>query len=74
MSLELRKDCRYSLLIPTSMGVRLTPMNRQGMHVNEPLMLQVTSAESNVASVVSYLGLPVKVLTQVRQGPARLRA
>jgi 2-dehydro-3-deoxygluconokinase len=68
MNLDLRKDCRYSLLIPTSMGVRLTPMGRQGMHVNEPLMLQVTSAESNVASVVSYLGLPVKVLTKFVKG------
>ncbi len=70
MKLPLRPDSRYALLTPTSMGVRLTPCNRQGMHVNEPLMLQVTSAESNVASIASYLGLPVKVLTKfVRDSP-----
>ena len=70
MSLTLRPNSRYALLTPTSMGVRLTPMFRQGMHVNEPLMLQVTSAESNVVSVASYLGLPVKVLTKfVKDSP-----
>jgi len=68
MSIELKKDCRYSLLIPTSMGVRLTPVNGQPMHCNEMLRLQVTSAESNVASVASYLGLPVKVLTNFVKG------
>lgn len=68
--LTLRPDSRYALLVPTSMGVRLTPMNRQGMHINEPLMLQVTSAESNVASIASFLGLPVKVLTKfVKDSP-----
>jgi 2-dehydro-3-deoxygluconokinase len=68
MSIELKKDCRYSLLIPTSMGVRLTPVNGQPMHSNEMLRMQVTSAESNVASVASYLGLPVKVLTNFVKG------
>ncbi len=68
MSLELKKDCQYSLLVPTSMGVRLTPVNGQPMHCNEMLRLQVTSAESNVASISSYLGLPVKVLTNFVKG------
>ncbi len=63
MSIELKKDYRYSLLIPTSMGVRLTPANGQPMHCGDLFRMQATSAESNVASVVSYLGLPVKVLT-----------
>ena len=74
MSIELKKDCDYSLLVATSMGVRLTPANGQPMHVNNPLTIQVTSAESNVASVPSYLGLPVKVLTTfVKDSPiARL--
>lgn len=68
MSIELKNDCQYSLLVPTSMGVRLTPANGQPMHTNEMLRLQVTSAESNVASISSYLGLPVKVLTNFVQG------
>ncbi len=63
MSIELKKDCAYSLLVATSMGVRLTAVNGQPMHCSNMFQMQATSAESNVASVSSYLGLPVKVLT-----------
>ena len=63
MAIELKKDCKYSLLVATSMGVRLTPADGQPMHCGGQLSIQVTSAESNVASVSSFLGLPVKVLT-----------
>jgi len=66
--IELRADAKHALLVATSMGVRLTPAEGQGMHINELLRLQVTSAESNVASVSSYLGLPVKVLTNFVKG------
>jgi 2-dehydro-3-deoxygluconokinase len=63
MRLELNKNCKYSLLVPTSMGVRLTPFNNQPVHSSDSYKLDVTSAETNVASISSYLGLPVKVLT-----------
>jgi 2-dehydro-3-deoxygluconokinase len=63
LSIELRKDCDFALMVPTSMGVRLTPANGQPMHTSATLTMQATSAETNVASVASYLGLPVKVLT-----------
>jgi len=63
MSLELRKDARYALVVPTSMGVRITPVNAQPVHVSKMFEMQATSAETNVASISSYLGLPVKVLT-----------
>jgi len=63
MSIELRGDCRYALLVPTSMGVRLTPANGQPLHCSTTLTMQATSAETNVASICSYLGLRVKVLT-----------
>lgn len=70
MSIALKKNCRYDLLAPTSMGVRLTPGNRQPMHCMNPLKIQVTSAESNVLSVSSYLGLRTKVLTKfVKDSP-----
>jgi 2-dehydro-3-deoxygluconokinase len=68
MSIELRQGCAYSLLAPTSMGVRLTPFGRQPFHCSELMRLQVTSAESNVASVASYLGLRVKILTAFVKG------
>lgn len=63
MSLELKKDCKYALLVPTSMGLRITPENGQAVHCSNSYKMQATSAETNVASVSSYLGLPVKVLT-----------
>ncbi len=63
MSLKLKDKFKYSLIVPTSMGVRLTPLNGQPVHCSDEYKLQATSAETNVASVSSYLGLPVKVLT-----------
>ena len=66
--LELRKDCKYSLIIPTSMGLRLTPVCSQPFHCSDTFKMYVTSAESNVASVASYLGHPVKVLTAFVKG------
>jgi len=67
-SITLRPNSKYSLLIPTSMGIRLTPEDGQPMHCAPRLIMQATSAESNVASVSSYLGLPVKVLTAFVKG------
>ena len=63
MSVELRQDCAYALLTPTSMGVRLTPPSGQPVHSSDTFFMHATSAESNVLSVVSYLGLRAKVLT-----------
>ncbi len=63
MSIDLRSDCDYALLVPTSMGVRFTPANHQPFHCSGTFTLQATSAETNVASVPAFLGLPVKVLT-----------
>ncbi len=68
MTIELKKNCRYALLVPTSMGVRLTPDDGQPFHCSRRFTMQATSAESNVASVASYLGLPVKVLTTFVKG------
>lgn len=66
--MELRKNCKYALVVPTSMGVRITPLNGQPVHSSELFKMQATSAETNVASVSSYLGLPVKVLTTFVKG------
>jgi 2-dehydro-3-deoxygluconokinase len=63
MTIELRKNCAYTLLVPTSMGVRITPRDGQPVHCSHTFTMQATSAETNVASVASYLGLRVKVLT-----------
>ncbi len=66
--IELRNNCKYALVIPTSMGTRLTPMNGQPFHCSDSFTMQATSAESNVGSVLSYLGLPVKILTAFVKG------
>jgi 2-dehydro-3-deoxygluconokinase len=63
MGIKLKKDFTWSLLVPTSMGVRITPLNGQPVHSSDTFKMQATSAETNVASISSYLGLPVKVLT-----------
>src|SRR5512133_682426 len=63
MKSELKKDCRWSLVVPTSMGIRITPVNGQPVHSSDMFHMQATSAESNVVTVSSYLGLPVKILT-----------
>jgi len=68
VSIELKKNCRYALLVPTSMGIRLTPDDGQPFHCSRRFTMQATSAETNVASVASYLGLPVKVLTTFVKG------
>lgn len=61
--MQLRDDAQWAMCIPTSMGVRITPENQQPVHTTDRYYMQATSAESNVASVVSYLGLPTMVLT-----------
>ena len=63
MSITLKQNCKTSLLVPTSMGVRITPLNGQPVHSSSLFQMEVSSAETNVASISSYLGLPVKVLT-----------
>jgi 2-dehydro-3-deoxygluconokinase len=68
MSIELRKNCKYAMVVPTSIGVRITPVNGQPVHSSDMYMMQATSAETNVASISSYLGLPVKVLTTFVKG------
>jgi 2-dehydro-3-deoxygluconokinase len=68
MKIDLKKNCAWSLVVPTSMGVRISPLNGQPVHCSDTFFMQATSAETNVASVVSFLGLPVKVLTTFVKG------
>jgi 2-dehydro-3-deoxygluconokinase len=68
VNIELKKDCKYAMLVPTSIGVRISPLNGQAVHCSDTFKMQATSAETNVASVSSFLGLPVKVLTTFVKG------
>ena len=70
MAITLKNDASYALLVPSSMGIRLTPADRQPFHCSDTFKMQVTSAETNVASISSFLGLKVKVLTAfVKESP-----
>ena len=67
--MKLKENYKWSLVVPTSMGIRLTPVAQgQPIHKSDNLFMQATSAETNVASVPAYLGLPVKVLTTFVKG------
>ncbi len=66
--MELRKDTKYAMIIPTSMGIRITPINGQPVHCSELFRMDATSAESNVGATSSYLGLPVKILSTFVKG------
>jgi len=61
--MEFKKSCQYAIVVPSSMGVRITPVDRQPVHTSDLYHMQATSAETNVISVSSALGLRVKVLT-----------
>jgi 2-dehydro-3-deoxygluconokinase len=68
MKIELKQNCKYALVVPTSMGIRITPPAGQPVNVGGTFIMQATSAESNVASISSYLGLTVKILTTFVKG------
>lgn len=61
---------RYRLLTATSMGVRITPADRQPSGFGHTYTMFSTSAESNVLSVAASLGMRTKVLTRfVKDSP-----
>ena len=64
-TMKLRGEYKHALLVITSMGTRLTAARQQPSHCSTTFELQATSAESNVASVSSFLGLPVHVVTAI---------
>ena len=68
MNIALKKEFSWSLLVPTSMGVRITPLNGQPVSASDTFKMQATSAETNVANIPASLGLPVKVLTTFVKG------
>ena len=59
---------RYAIACPTSMGVRITPEDRQGVHQSKRFLLQATSAESNVLNIASSLGHECLALTKFIEG------
>jgi 2-dehydro-3-deoxygluconokinase len=60
----------YHIIAPSSMGIRLTPVNRQPVETSDQFIMRASSAETNVLSISSALGLKTKVLTRfVKDSP-----
>ncbi|MBP5153553.1 MAG: sugar kinase [Lachnospiraceae bacterium] len=66
--MKVRDNYRYAVACPTSMGIRITPVNRMAVHNSNMFYMQATSAESNVLNVSSSLGKECLVLTRFVKG------
>ncbi len=66
--MHIKQNASWALLTATSMGVRITPHSAQPVQSESLYHMQATSAESNVVSISSYLGLRTKILTSLVQG------
>ena len=55
--MRLKKKYQYGIASPTSMGVRITPLNRMSVHNSNQFYMQATSAETNVLNVSSSLNI-----------------
>jgi len=64
----LKSQCIYDIISPSSLGIRITPIDRQPVHLANFFRMQVTSAETNVLSIPAALGMTTKVLTAFVQG------
>ncbi len=68
--MQQRKDSKYDLVTVSSMGVRITPMDRQPVHTSNLFAMQATSAETNVLNVAASLGMNTMVMTRFVQDNA----
>lgn len=69
----MEKKPRYAIAAPTSMGVRITPEERLGIHESNLFRMQATSAETNVLNVAASLGQECLALTKfVQDSPIAL--
>lgn len=59
---------KYAVACPTSMGVRITPAERQSVQTSHQYYMHATSAESNVLNIASSLGNECLVLTKFVEG------
>ena len=59
---------KYDLIAPTSMGIRLSPQDRQPAGTGSLYTMSSTSAESNVLNVSASLGLSTLALTGFVKG------
>ena len=65
--MQIRENIKYAIACVTSMGVRITPVNRMAVPGSTQFMMQATSAETNVLNVTSSLGPTCLALTKFVQ-------
>lgn len=66
--MEIKKNYKYAVACPTSMGVRITPLDRMQVHNSNMFYMHATSAESNVLTVPASLGYECLALTKFVKG------
>ena len=66
--LKIREKYKYSMVCLTSMGVRITPMDRMTVQSGNMFRMQSTSAETNVLNVSASLGEQCLALTKFVKG------
>lgn len=64
----MNQNPRYAIACPTSVGIRITPKDRQPVHTSRDYTMQATSAESNVLNIASSLGYECLTLTKFVEG------
>lgn len=68
--MNFRENCKYDIIVPTSIGIRIIPFGRQPVAVSNLYEMYSTSAETNVANVIASLGMNALVLTKfVKDSP-----
>lgn len=68
MELQSKANARYALAAVTSMGVRISPLDRMPVETANTFYMQATSAESNVLNVAASLGRECLVMTRFVEG------
>lgn len=66
--MKLLKNAKYDLVSVSSMGVRITPFDRQPVHTSNLFKMQATSAETNVLNISASLGKSTLALTKFVEG------
>lgn len=61
--MQLPENRKYAIAVPTSMGVRITPPDGQPVSSANTFLMQATSAETNVVTIASSLGMRALALT-----------
>ena len=66
--LQVKENVRWALAAVTSMGVRISPLDRMPVESGNSFYMQSTSAESNVLNVAASLGKECLVMTRFVEG------